>query len=95
MNARTEPSALALPIRLTSPYAKTIEVTCYGVPMEVSFEHDPGESPIVTGGPDNWHPGTPPNAALLSCRIGGVEVLDMLTAAQVARVEETILEALE
>ena len=97
MTAFTKSEAAALPVRLSSPYARTIEVNPYDLeqPMVCEFEFDPGEDPIVTGGPDNWHPGSPPNVVLLSCRIGGVLVDDMLSLQQTERIEEAILEALE
>ena len=95
MNARAEPSALALPVRLTSPYEKTIVVSPWGFPIEASYEYDAGEPARISGGPDNWQPGTPPNAFLLSCRIEGVDVTEMISSDQRERLEEAILDALE
>lgn len=95
MTAFTPSEAAALPVRLSSPYARTMVVEPYGFPMLVEFEHDPGELPKVSGGPDGWHPGTPPSVCILSCRIGGVIVDDMLSGRQTTRIEEAILEALE
>jgi hypothetical protein len=95
MNAVTAPEVAALQLRLSSPYAQTATVEPYGFPMVCEYEHDEGEAPIVNGGPDNWHPGSPPNAVLLTCRVGGVDITDMLSSSQVERLEEAILEQLE
>lgn len=94
MNARTDSAALALPVRLTSPYARTITVAPYGFPMECEYEYDGGEVPIFWP-IEHAYPGSPPNASLLTCRIGGVEVYDMLKHEQIERIEDAILEQLE
>lgn len=94
MNARATPESLALPIRLTSPYAKTIEVTVYGVPMTVSYEYDEGEPPLISN-MEFAHPGTPANATLLQCFVNGVDITELLNLEQQERIEETILEKLQ
>lgn len=81
-------------LRIVSQSAQTATVSPYGFDMECEYEYDEGEAPIL------WpteiaHPGTPPNAELLACRVGGVDLMDMLSSAQVARVEDAILEQLE
>lgn len=83
-----------LPIQLISPYSHTAIVSPYGFPMEVEYEYDEGEAPIL-GDLEFAHPGYPPNASLLSCRIGGHEVYDMLSPQQIETIEEAILRTLE
>jgi hypothetical protein len=63
-------------------------------PMRCEFEHDKGE-PSIFWPTDLAHPGSPPSVQLLSCRIGGVEVIDMLSSGQRERIEEAILDQLE
>jgi hypothetical protein len=82
MNARTTLNQLST---IVSPY---------DFPMEVSFEYDEGESPIL------WptelaHPGAPSNVVLLSCVVGGVDLMDMLSSQQVDRIEAAILDQME
>lgn len=94
MTAFTPSEAAALPVRLSSPYARTMVVEPYGFPMLVEFEYQEGESAIFW--PTEFaHPGSPDNAVLLSCKVGGVDLMDMLSSKQVDRIEEAILEALE
>lgn len=95
MNARTDPAFDDLQITLTSTRFHSIVVSPWGFPLEADYEHDPGEDPVVSGGPDNWHPGTPPNVEVIACRIGGVDVTDMLGHQQRERIEDEILRALE
>lgn len=97
MNALTKHEAAALPVRLSSPYARTIEVNPYDLsePMVCEVEYEAGEAPRLSGWPDDWHPGSPPNAVLLSCKVAGVDLMDMLSSGQVDRIESAILEALE
>ena len=81
-------------IQLASLRSFSTVVSPYGFPMECEYEYDEGESPIFWP-TEQAHPGSPPNVQLLSCRIGGVEVYDMLKPEQCERIEETILEQLE
>ena len=81
-------------IRLSSPRERTVTVAPYGFDMECGVEYDEGELPIYSPH-EIAHPGTPPNAVLLSCKVNGVDLMDMLSSAQVARVEDAILEQLE
>ena len=81
-------------VALTSLRARSATVAPYDFPMEVTYEYDEGEAPIF------WptelaHPGSPPNAVLLSCKVGGVEIYEMLSSSQIERIEDEILQQLE
>jgi hypothetical protein len=83
-----------LPITIISQRAKTAVVQPYGFPMECEYEYDEGEAPIY------WptelaHPGCPPNAELMACRVGGVDIYEMLKHEQIERIEDAILSQLE
>lgn len=95
MNAISRAESLALPVRLTSPYARTIDITVYGVPMVCEYQYEKGEPCRASGPPDSWDPGYPPNVALLSCSVGGVDITEMLSNAQQEHIEDAILDALE
>ena len=69
-------------------------VDLWGFPITVTYEYDEGE-PAIFWPTERAHPGSPPNAALLSCLIGGVEVLEMLSARQIDRIEEACINAME
>lgn len=90
MNARADFPML----RLTSPNARTTVVAPYGFDLECEYEYDEGESPILWP-TDFAHPGSPPNAALLSCKVNGAELMEMLSPTQIERIEEAILSQLE
>jgi hypothetical protein len=81
-------------IRISSPRANTATVNPYGFDMECEYEHDPGEPPIYSPA-EIAHPGTPPDVQLLSCMVGGVDLMEMLSSPQIARIEDAILEQLE
>ncbi len=83
-----------LPIQLVSPYSRTTVVAPWGFAMECDYEYDEGE-PEVRGSLEFSHPGTPPNAALLSCKVGGVDITEMLSLDQRDRIEEFILDQME
>jgi hypothetical protein len=79
-----------LPIRLISVNSRTAIVQVWGFPMEVSYEFEEGEAPIL--GPNGFeHPGCPDNAVLLSCTVGGVDITEMLSNSQQTRIEDAIL----
>lgn len=87
MNARQ-------PFRIVAANARTSWVSPWGFRMEVEYDYQPGERSI------NWptdlaHPGSPANAVLVSCKVGGVEIYDMLDSDQIERIEEAVLEQLE
>ena len=88
-------TATQLPaLRITSPRAHSTVVSPYDFPMEVEYEYDEGEPPIIAYGEFD-HPGSPANATLMSCKVGGVEIYEMLSSSQIERIEEEILEQLE
>jgi hypothetical protein len=70
MNAR-------VPIRIVSPSCQTATVSPWGFRMECDFDFDAGE-PAIWSPIDRAHPGTPPNAELIACRVGGVDITEML-----------------
>lgn len=81
-------------IALASLRSFSTTVSPWDFPMEVTYEYEEGEIPIF------WptelaHPGSPPNVALLSCRVGGVDITEMLKPEQQERIEEAILDQLE
>lgn len=65
-----------------------------GVPMECVVDYQEGESTILWP-TDMAHPGSPPECVLESCKVGGVEIIDMLTASQLERLENAAAEQLE
>jgi hypothetical protein len=69
-------------------------VETYGFPMEVTYEYDEGE-PTIWWPTELAHPGSPPNVQLLTCKVGGQDIYDMLTPEQVTRIEDSILDQLE
>jgi hypothetical protein len=86
MDASTLPA-----IHLTSTRERTAVVAPWGFDMECSYEYDEGEPPTIQYGEFD-HPGTPANVALLSCKVGGVDLIDMLSLRQQNHIEESILE---
>jgi hypothetical protein len=78
-------------IAISSLRARTTTVAPYDFPMEVQYEYDEGEAPIFWP-TEQAHPGSPPNAILLSCKVGGVEIYEMLSSSQIERIEEAILD---
>lgn len=66
---------------------KRASINYCGVPMVCDYEYDPAEPSTYL------YPGAPENAALVSCRVGGVDVLEMLTNEQQDEIEVLILEA--
>lgn len=78
-------------LHITSPRALTTIVSPYEFPMQVEYEFDPGE-PSIFWPTERAHPGSPPNAELLSCKVSGVDIYRMLSPDQIERVEDAILE---
>jgi hypothetical protein len=66
-------------------------VNVWGFEMIAEYEYDPGESPCYDV-ESNPGPGSPPNATLCGCRVGGVQIVEMLSPDQIERIEEKILE---
>jgi hypothetical protein len=91
MNARID--FTMPPLRIVNSRESRTVVNVWGFDMDVGYEFEAGEPAVindVTGG----HPGSPDNAKLTSCRIKGVEIIEMLKPDQIERVEEAILQAL-
>ncbi len=64
----------------------------YGFPMDVTYEYQEGEAAVLWG---NFpHPGSPAHCAVLTCLVGGVDIVDMLNDKQTARIEDAILEGM-
>lgn len=72
----------------------TTTVFPWGFPMEVTFEWDEGESPIFWP-TERSHPGSPPNAELLECYVGGVSIMRMLTADLLIKIEAACIDYME
>jgi hypothetical protein len=72
----------------------TAEVSPWGFPMSVDYEYDAGEPPILWP-TDDAHPGCPSSAQVLACRVGGVDIVDMLDNRQIERIEEALLRQIE
>lgn len=72
----------------------TATVNYCGVEMECTYEYEEAEAACFDV-ERNPCPGSPANAVLCECRIGGVDVIDMLTVEQIERVEEKILESMQ
>lgn len=64
----------------------------FGFDMVVEYDYDPGEPGIPSG--DEAHPGTAAEACLCACRVGGVNIFNMLDDWQLERIETAILEQL-
>lgn len=64
----------------------------FGFDMTVEFDYDPGEPGIPSG--DEAHPGAPAEACLSSCRVGCVDIYEMLDNWQIERIQEAILDQL-
>jgi hypothetical protein len=60
-----------------------------GVELECTFWFDP-EEPAT-----NDHPGSPANAQLDSCKVRGVELIEIFSGEQIARIETLCAEAME
>lgn len=80
--------------RIQSLTARETEVTYCGVRMVVSFEYEPEERALwspVHGG----IPGSPANAILISAKVGGVDIAEMLSNEQREHIEDLILEQMQ
>jgi hypothetical protein len=55
---------------------QTTTINCYGFPMEVIAEVDPGE-PAILWPTDDAHPGSAPYAAVEAVSVGGVNIYDL------------------
>lgn len=81
-------------LRIVAQNAHSAIVDVWGFPMECDFDYEEGEAPVwsdVTGG----HPGSPSNAVLVGCAVGGVSIYDMLSSDQIERLEEACIQAME
>jgi hypothetical protein len=81
-------------LRIVADNSRTSWVSPWGFRMEVDYDDQPGE-PSIYWPTERAHPGSPANAVLLSCKVGGVEIYEMLDSGQIERIEEKILEELE
>lgn len=81
-------------IRIVSPRSHTAVVDPYGFPMEVEYEYDPGE-PCIFWPTELAHPGSPPTCQLLSCKVNGQDIYEMLKPEQIERIEDSILDHTE
>jgi hypothetical protein len=82
-------------IQLSSLRERIAQVSPWGFPMEVSYEFEEGEPPILSASGNFDHPGYPANVAMLSCRVGGVDITEMVRNEQQERIEEAVLRLIE
>lgn len=68
-------------------------VSPYDFNMDCTFEYTEGE-PLVMWG-DYPHPGSPAYCVLIACRVGGVDIYEMLDDKQIERIEALLLEEME
>ncbi len=71
----------------------TAIVRPWGFDIHITFDYDEGEPPIFSP-IDEAHPGADPYAVILKAQIGGVEVYEMLTSAQLNTLEDHALRAM-
>lgn len=83
------PAAPTVPARKQAPRYPITTVNPFGFDMDVAYDYDAGELPILFG--DNAHPGSAPMAEVMEVWVGGVDISDMLTEGQRARIEEEII----
>lgn len=81
-------------LHIVSPSCRTSVVSPWGFSMECEFEYDAGEPPIWSP-IDHAHPGSPPNAELIACKVGGIAITEMLTLDQRERIEEDLIQRME
>lgn len=72
---------------------RELQISPYDVPMTVQVDFEPEEAPIYHG--DNSHPGCAAVCSLAHAYVGGIEITEMLSAAQIERIEEAALRELE
>ncbi|MFP5340438.1 MAG: hypothetical protein ACLGIW_18435 [Gammaproteobacteria bacterium] len=65
-------------------------ITAWDIPMDVEYEYSPAEAGVLWGTPP--YPGCPASASLLSVKVGGVDILEMLDDEQIQRIESAVLE---
>ncbi len=80
-------------LRIVSADTLTAVVSPYGFDMTCEYEYQAAELPILFG--SNSHPGSPANAQLLTCKVGSIEITDMLTNGQRERIEDLIISDME
>jgi hypothetical protein len=68
----------------------TASVNVWGVELECDYDYDEGEPPWFDEA--NPSPGSPPNAILYACRVGGVNIIEMLSESQRECIEEKLIE---
>jgi hypothetical protein len=80
-------AAAAIAHRRCGASMRTASITYCGVPLVCGFQYDPAE-------PRTWdHPGSPANVALCTCKVAGVDLMEMLSVSQQDDIEGLLLEA--
>jgi hypothetical protein len=81
-------------LNLTSASLRSGIVSPWDFPMECVFEYYPGDplgnAPLF-GGPTP----IPSSAQLMSCKVNGRDIMDMLSTAQIERIEDALVDQLE
>lgn len=81
-------------IAIASLRSHSTTVSPYDFPMEVTYTLDEGE-PAIFWPTELAHPGSPPVVELHSCKVGGVDIYEMLSLGQIERIEDEILDQVE
>ena len=81
-------------LNLVSASLRSAIVAPWDFPMECVFEYYPGEplgnAPLFGGPVPN-----PSSAQLLSCKVNGRDIIDMLSSGQLERIEDSLVQQLE
>ncbi len=78
---------------IVHPFTQSTVVSPWGFELATDFEYQEGEPPIRDI--EHAHPGYPPNAILVRCSVGGIDITEMLSLSQRERIEEAILAQIE
>ena len=76
---------------LKEPAYPTATVTAWDIDFTCSYDYFPGEAPVLWPA-DRAYPGEPAYTSIFDCFVGGVNVYEMLTEAQITRIEDAITE---
>lgn len=71
-----------------------LHISFRNVPLTVECEYDPGE-PAIYWPTDRAHPGCAPEAILIACKAGEVDVLPLLDEDSASEIESVILAKLQ
>jgi hypothetical protein len=81
-------------LQIVHPAHYTAVVSPWGFDMECDYSYDPGESANYDLR-SNPAPGTPANAELIACRVGSIDITEMVSLCQREFIEEKLIEQME